>query len=142
MLNNFEKYLSKKSEITELLNENINKYRQQFKSNANIILNTIDKKDFLNSLKSFIFLDIKNKIKEKKKLDLSQYFNEYSTNTLPDYSTALYGSTIIESLTTDTQPITSENPVINRLHIINNPPILALENTLLPNSCWAMKGNK
>ncbi|KAL6600679.1 UNC-like C-terminal-domain-containing protein [Neocallimastix sp. 'constans'] len=140
MLNNFEKYLSKKSEITELLNENINKYRQQFKSNANIILNTIDKKDFLNSLKSFIFLDIKNKIKEKKKLDLSQYFNEYSTNTLPDYSTALYGSTIIESLTTDTQPITSENPVINRLHIINNPPILALENTLLPNSCWAMKG--
>ncbi|OUM58992.1 hypothetical protein PIROE2DRAFT_64062 [Piromyces sp. E2] len=140
MLKNFDTYISKKSEITNLLNKNINDFRKQFKSNDNIILNSFDKNEFLNSIKSFIFTDVKNNIKDKEKLYVSQNHNQYSTNPIPDYSTALYGASIIDSLTTETQPITSDNHMIDKLHIINNPPLLALENTLLPNSCWAMKG--
>jgi len=140
MLKNFNTYISKKSEITNQLNQNINDFRKQFKSNDNIILSSFDKNEFLNSIKTFIFSDVKSNIKDKEKYYASQKYGQYSTHPIPDYSTALYGASIIDSLTTETQPITSENHMINRLHIINNPPLLALENTLLPNSCWAMKG--
>lgn len=90
-----------------------------------------------------IFSDVKDNVKsiEEEKLHSSQNHNSpYSTHSIPDYSTALYGASIIDALTTETQPITSENSMINRLHIINNPPLLALENSLHPNNCWAMKG--
>ncbi|ORX56700.1 hypothetical protein BCR36DRAFT_409884 [Piromyces finnis] len=140
MLKNFNTYTSKKSEIIIQLKENIDYFRKQFKNNENIILSSIDKNEFLNSIKSFIISDVKNRIKEKERNHSLQKYNQYSTHSIPDYSTALYGASIIESLTTKTQPITSENHMINRLHIINNPPLLALENSLLPNSCWAMKG--
>ncbi|ORX80659.1 hypothetical protein BCR32DRAFT_327627 [Anaeromyces robustus] len=141
MFQNYNIFISKKTEITDLLNENINKFRKEFKSNDNnIILGTLNKKSFLDSIESFIFTDIKNNIKEKERLSNLHNHSQYSTHSLPDYSTALYGAYIIDTLTTETQPITSENSMINRLHIINNPPLLALENTLLPNSCWAMKG--
>jgi len=140
MQKNYHTFISKKSEIIDLLNKNIDDFRKQFKSNENIILSSIDKKEFLNSIKTFIFSDVKINIKSKNKFNTSSQHSQYSTHSIPDYSTALYGASIIKNLTTETQPITSENLMINRLHIINNPPLLALENTLLPNSCWAMKG--
>lgn len=128
-----DKKIYKKSETKVYLKENWNKFRNNFSQNIHSLSNKYNIMDFKNYLSNHIFVETKELI------DKTSHENNDNYH-LTDYSTALYGASIVESLTSETQPISSKYSMIEMLHIINNPPIYVLENTIHPNSCWAMKG--